>query len=283
LLDSWVQIDGPNWALDHVKPLLARHPYWACVGKDGKHLRLVFDEHQLEPFIQALAADRANRDGVAHVDLSKSNLIFLQRMEDVFKLDGDPLDPDRVENYQAALAKFERRLVEGKRVGFSPSETPYWYSLLCGLAEMKERGSLTPDNTYYQWWSRGLAEKQIDPGLAIELPTEELRLARLSERASAMIEGIRTRTMRFDRPIIYNPVPNSDLFQGPSYYKIIHADGTDLFFTDLDGYHRLFFARLLGFNQIEMQLAWYPALPGMERARSKYPAYERMIEDHLAA
>jgi hypothetical protein len=281
--DLWVEVEGRTWTQEHVRPFLAQYPYWACVGKEDRNLRLVFDSQPLEPFIQSLAADQTNRDGVALVDLAKSNLIFLRRTAEAFKTEGDPIRDEVIAKYRSKMEKYEGRFERNEYVGLSPQTQPYWFSLLCGLAEMRSLGRLTPENIYYRWWLRGVNAKKIDPGLAAELPTEELRLARLSDRLAAMLDGIQARTSNFDRPIAYNPGPDSSTFMADEReYRTIHTDGKDLFFTDLDGHHRLFFSQLLGFNQIEMQLTWYPALPGMDRARQKYPYYETMMEEYLA-
>jgi SAM-dependent methyltransferase len=281
LRDVWVDVDDGTWKARHVVPYLARYPFWACVAKEGYRLRLLMNSEPVGPLVRALAADADNTDGVARVDLAKSNFLFLERMEEVLKSGRDPLSTESVSYYRMRADKYERRIARGENLGFTPMGRAYWFSLLCGLVELRDTGRFTADNTYYKFWKRGIEVGDIDPGLAIQLPTEEMRLARLSERMEAMLKGLQSRTMSFDRPIAYNPLPDNEAFRDPSIYKTIHVDGEDLFVPDLDGHHRLFFAALLGATTIDMQLVWSPEILRTSRVTKIVSQYEKMIEDYL--
>lgn len=263
-------IRDTSWPNRYVKPITKYFPHWGVFGVVShadrntaeRRIWLIFSKRPLNSFYQARSSLLARgEEGAVEIDLDRSNLRYLDKITAEFG-DGDRLSNEAVERYRTRLASFESDYAAGRSVDLSMAGVAYWLSFVCGVADFQLQGRMKPDNPYLTWARRGIGSGVIAPGLRPLLDDEPRFVERMHFRVAALGRAFEQRSIsRLSMPIIFNPVPHHPDFKSYNN-KTLQISGctTRLVAPALDGYHRLFTTRLLGFNTVDVLMIWDPAL-----------------------
>jgi len=123
----------------------------------------------------------------------------------------------------------------------------YWIAMMQGYVEYKKAGRITEDNTYLKAFKKTLETVPFDAALSEKLNTFDaisLRLLLRFKDVDAMVQG-------GSAAAAITPVRIMKFSHERGKYRLRHGEfDMDVYCDLLDGYHRIFWAKLLGLNKL---------------------------------
>ncbi len=130
----------------------------------------------------------------------------------------------------------------------------YWLLYIRGYLEHRKSGNLTEDNVYYHYLTRYFGPQNRDPGLGKVLGDNQLAKTRVLQRfrdfqifREACAQGSQD-VKEYEPVALFPSSANVDV-------KQLFTVGSDVSLNaGVDGYHRLFLARLFGFSKLRARI-----------------------------
>lgn len=174
------------------------------------------------------------------VNVVGSGFSFLDRISEVAQriAPGRPLTRADLPTLAEGEATDERLLTAGRR---------YWIEMARGYVQARGEGRVDMGNSYARFLRRMLAETNFDPTLGEKLSSDDALVARVAARfadVDKLAEG--PADLGPVEPIlVVNPK------DAAGKLRIKHGEtGNDVFVDVIDGYHRVFWARMFGVKKL---------------------------------
>jgi SAM-dependent methyltransferase len=248
VLDQIVRITGealiiethdikPNLRKVYIEPLIRHFPHYTFVTDtdfgDGESSRAVFVMARKESALYG-----ADAIVQSTLNVGESSFDFLNPILSITSGVTD-IRSAPVERLRTILKACEGTPDDLSRVTAGKS---YWLAMILGYVEYRETGRVTETNSYVKALRQTLATVPFDPALSRKLDTLEAVILRVLLRfkdADTMSEGDKN-------ALTISPVRIKAFSRQSGRYRIRHGVfGNDLFCDLIDGYHRVFWAKLL--------------------------------------
>lgn len=164
-------------------------------------------------------------------------------------------DPDDVIQVTAEAPPSD--LIPGEATGHPLAEGAYWNLFLRGYAAYRPTGAVAQSDPYIRYLTTHFGPRRYDPGLSELLQDPGQTVLRIRRRYAVMdrlAESSGTGSVPPDlEPIDVLVASDQSDEEYPAY---LHGRTDPIRVRRLDGYHRLFAARLFGYPAFPCRLSW---------------------------